>query len=386
LEAPYFGDPHLEDLTYKGDFMKHVTRLALLACAGITTLAFAGSALAVPKLTIGGKLGLGDSGAVVQFTEDKEDAAPAKIQIYAPQGYTGVFTASAGTQLGTVHADLQALSISPDAIIQADGVIQAASPATYAANTCAPGNHTAVWLLHVTVSGQTIDVPVYVDSPALTADPLANGAPVKLTLCLSSPYAEAGAARAPFGVKLINAALTLNEGVFTNPSTRGEYPWRAIVTPYTVNSGNPNAGGTVEARAFVRLPTALNLSAKLKTTRKKVKVHGKKVTRVTNVAILTGSLSENLVGIGGIKVTILSGPTLAKLKSRGTVTTTNGGGFTRQLGLTAKTSFQAKATVPARDITSTGCSTATPGIPCVSATTPGFSVVSALVTVTPKKK
>jgi hypothetical protein len=223
--------------------MKHFTRLTLLACASMIALAFAGSALAVPRLIIGGKLGLGESGTVVQFTEDKSDAGPAKIQIYAPQGYTGVFTASAGTQLGTVHADLQALQISPDAIIQADGVIQAANPATYASNACAPGTHTAVWLLHVTVSGQTIDVPVYVDAPAATADPLALGAPVKLTLCLSSPYAEAGAARAPFGVKLINAQMTLNEGIVNNPSVRGEYPWRAIITPYTVNSGNPNAVG-----------------------------------------------------------------------------------------------------------------------------------------------
>jgi hypothetical protein len=366
--------------------MKHYTRLALLVCASITVLAFAGSALAVPKLIIGGKLGLGESGTVVQVTEEKTDAAPAKIQIYSPQGYTGVFTASAGTQLGTVHADLQALAISPDAIIQADGVIQAANPAAYTSNTCAPGTHTAVWLLHVTVSGQTIDVPVYVDAPSLTSDPLALGSPAKLTLCLSSPYAEAGAARAPFGVKLINAQMNLNQGVFSNPSARGLYPWRAIVTPYTVNSGNPNAAGTVESRALVQLPTALNLSAKVKTTRKKVKVHGKRRIRVTNVAILSGSLVENLNGIAGMKVTILSGPTLAKLKARGTVTTSDGGTFSRQLGLSGKTSFQARATVPVRDVTSSGCSTPTPGIPCVSATAPGFSIVSGLVTLTPKKR
>jgi len=366
--------------------MKHFTRLTLVVCASMIALAFVGSALAVPKLIIGGKLALGASGAVVQFTEDKTDAGPAKIQIYAPQGYTGIVTGSAGTQLGTVHADLQALAISPDAIIQADGVIQSADPAAYTANTCAPGTHTAVWLLHVTVSGQTIDVPVYVDQPAFTADPLGLGAPLKLTLCLSSPYAEAGTARAPFGVKLINAQMNLNQGVVSNPSTRGEYPWRAIITPYTVNSGSPNAGGTVESRAFVELPTALDLAVKVKTIRKQVKVHGKKRTRVTNVAILTGSLSENLEGIGGIKVTILSGPTLAKLKSRGTVTTSDAGTFSRQLGLTNKASFQARATVGVRDITSKGCSTPTPGIPCVSATRPGFSVVSALVTATPQKR
>jgi len=236
----------------------------------------------------GGKLGLGDSGAVVQVTEAKDDAAPAKISIYAPQGYTGTVTGTPGTQLGTVHADLQALQISADAIIQAEGTILTDDPAKYTTNTCSPGTHTAVWLLHVTVSGTTLDVPVYVDAPGPASDPLAQGAPVRLQLCLASPYAEAGTARAPFGAKIINAALTLNQGVLVNPSTRGLFPWRTIITPYTVNSGTPNAGGTVEARAMVNLPTALTLSAKVKTTRHKVKVHGKTKTRVTNAVILTG--------------------------------------------------------------------------------------------------
>jgi hypothetical protein len=365
--------------------MKNFTRLALPVSAGLAALAFAGTALAVPKLIIGGKLGLGDSGAVIQLTEEKADAGPAKIQIYVSQGYTGTVTGSAGTQIGTVHADLQALAISADAIIPTDGTVLEDDPAKYTANPCAPGLHTAVWLLHVVVSGQTIDVPVYVDTPAPAADPLGQGAPVKLTLCLSSPYAEAGAARAPFGVKLLNAKLTLNQGIVVNPSVRGEYPWRAIVTPYTVNSGTPNAAGTVEARAFVELPTQLNLSVKVKAIAHKKKVRGKVHVTFSSVAILTGSLVENLKGIGGVKVTISSGPTLAKLKARGIATTNAGGDFSRQLSLSGKTSFQASATVDVRDYTSTGCSTSTPGIPCVSATLPGFTETSPLVTLAPKK-
>jgi hypothetical protein len=366
--------------------MKHLIRLALLAFVSVASLALAGTALATPKLIIGGKLGLGESGAVVQVTEAKDDAAPAKISIYAPQGYTGTVTGTPGTQLGTVHADLQALAISPDAIIQADGTILTDDPAKYVSNTCSPGTHTAVWLLHVTVSGTTLDVPVYVDAPAPGSDPLAQGAPVRLTLCLSSPYAEAGAARAAFGAKIINAALTLNQGILVNPSTQGLYPWRAIITPYTVNSGTPNAAGTVEARAMVNLPVSLHVAAKVKTTRHKVKVHGKTRTRVTNAVILTGSLSEGSNGIGGIKVEILSGPTASKLKSRGTVTTSASGTFTRQLGLPNKTSFAARTTVDARDVTSTGCATPTPGIACVSATAPGFTITSNIATATPRKR
>jgi hypothetical protein len=366
-------------------------RLAAIAVAGFSALVLAGNAFATPKLIIGGKLGLGESGAVVQVTEDKSDAAPAKITIYSSQGYTGTVTGTPGTQIGTVHADLQALAISPDAIVQADGTVlegDASSSTLQAAATQCTGTptHTAVWLLHVTVSGTTLDVPVYVDAPSPAADPLAQGAPVRLTLCLASPYAEAGTARAAFGAKIINAAITLNQGIIVNPSSQGVFPWRSIITPYNVNSGTPNAAGTVEARAFVSVPASLSLSAKVKTSRHKVKVHGKKKTVVTNVVILTGFLSEGGTGIAGIKVTVLSGPTLAKLKSRGTVTTSSTGSFSRQLGLPKKSSFMAKVTVAVRDVTSSGCATPTPGVPCVSATAPAFSISSALATATPKKR
>ncbi|MHB8642091.1 MAG: hypothetical protein ACYDA3_04315 [Gaiellaceae bacterium] len=368
--------------------MKQSKRLAALAVAGFGALLLAGTALATPKLIIGGKLGLGGSGAVVQITEDKSDAAPAKITIYSAQGYAGTVTGTPGTQIGTVHADLQALAISPDAIVQADGTVlegDGSSATLRAAATQCTGTptHTAVWLLHVTVSGTTLDVPVYVDAPSSATDPLAQGAPFQLTLCLASPYAEAGAARAAFGAKIINAAITLNQGIIVNPSSQGVFPWRSIITPYTVNSGTPNAAGTVEARAFVGVPGSLTLSAKVRTTRHKVKVHGKKKTVVTNAVILTGFLSEGGTGIAGIKVVILSGPTLAKLKSRGTATTSSSGSFSRLLGLPKKSSFMAKVTVGVRDVTSSGCATPTPGIPCVSATAPGFSTSSALTTAAP---
>jgi hypothetical protein len=365
-------------------------RLAVLALAGFSGLVLAGNALATPKVIIGGKLGLGESGAVVQITEEKTDAAPAKITIYAPQGYTGTLTGTPGTQIGSVHADLQALAISPDAIISADGTVLTGDPSNAqlrAAATQCTGTptHTAIWLLHVTVSGTTLDVPIYVDSPSPTADPLSSGAPVRLILCLSSPYAEAGPARAAFGVKLLNAQMTLNQGILVNPTTKGIYPWRAIFTPYTVNSGTPNPAGTVEGRSIVKLPAALSLTGKVKTTKHRKKVRGKVRITYTSVAVLTGALTENLEGIAGVKVTILSGPTLAKLKSRGTVTTSSSGTFSRQLSLSGKTSFMAKATVDVRDVTSSGCATPTPGIQCVSATAPAFAAQSALVTLVGKR-
>ncbi len=119
----------------------------------VAALALSATALATPRLIVSGGPS-GDAAATnIQVTEDKADPAPLKISIYQPAGYTATLTQPAGTQIGTVHADLQALAISPDAIIQADGTVLTANPATYTSNTCAPGTHAAVWLLHVTVSG-----------------------------------------------------------------------------------------------------------------------------------------------------------------------------------------------------------------------------------------
>lgn len=342
--------------------MKHASRLALLAWAAVAALVFAGSALATPRLIIGGLTALGSSQVTVQFTEDKTDAAPTKISIYVPTGYTGAVTAAAGTQIGTVHADLQALAISPDAIINADGQILTADPSRFVANTCTPGTHTAVWLLHVTVSGQTLDVPMYVDLPAPTNDPLVGTSSARLVVCFSSPYVPTPVG-APFGAKIINAALTLNQGTFTTPTARGAYLWRAVVTPYTVGSATPNAAGTVETRGVVEAPSALTISAKV--TNKK-----KRIVRISGV-LKTGDAA-----IQGATVN-LSGSIKAKKK-------TNAAGavvFTTRFKKKGTYRFQLKTSVSAFDMTSQGCSQPTPTLQCVSATHNGFTAQSPVVRV-----
>src|SRR2546427_224139 len=89
--------------------------------------------------------------------------------------------------------------------------------------SCAPATQRLV------VSGQTIDVPVYLD-PTSGAEAALGVA--KLQLCLSDPYENAGAARAPFGVKLLNAKLTLNSGIINAPAAAGSYLFRTIITPW----------------------------------------------------------------------------------------------------------------------------------------------------------
>ena len=351
--------------------MRKTFRLLALAGAAVASLALASGALATPRLIVGG--------STIQVTEDKSDAAPLKITIYIATGFSATLGQAAGTQIGTVHADLQALAISADAIIPADGTILTATPSTYVSNTCAPGTHAAVWLLHVVVSGQTIDVPVYLD-PTSGAETALGAA--KLQLCLSDPYENAGAARAPFGVKLINSKLTLNAGILTAPSAAGSYLFRAIITPWNTTAPAPDAAHTVEAQSIVNIPAALSLKATVKTIRHKKKVHGKTKVTVTNSVLLSGALTENGQGVAGAKIDILAGG-----KNRGSTTTSSSGSYSRSLGLPNKVTFQTKATVAQRDVACVSAlpTTQVPG-GCVGATIAGYTISSPTVTATPKKK
>jgi len=100
--------------------MRMTFRLLAVAGAAVASLALASGALATQRLIV--------SASTIQVTEDKSDAAPLKITIYIATGFSATLGQAAGTQIGAVHADLQALAISPDAIIPADGTVLADDP------------------------------------------------------------------------------------------------------------------------------------------------------------------------------------------------------------------------------------------------------------------
>src|SRR5438132_4200350 len=304
--------------------MRMTLRLLAFAGAAAASLALASGALATQRLIV--------SASTIQVTEDKSDAAPLKITIYIATGFSATLGQAAGTQIGTVHADLQALLISADAIIPADGTVLTADPSSaplMASATQCTGSaaHAAVWLLHVMVSGQTIDVPVYLD-PTSGAEAALGVA--KLQLCLSDPYENAGAARAPFGVKLLNAKLTLNSGIINAPAAAGSYLFRTIITPWNTATPAPDAVHTIEAQSIVSIPASLSLKATVKTIRQK---KGKKTT-VKNSVLLSGKLLENLQGVAGAKVDIFAGG-----KKRGSRTTSSSGSYSMSLGLPNKATF-----------------------------------------------
>jgi hypothetical protein len=329
-------------------------RFTLLAVAAASVLAVAGLASATPRLIV--------SGTTVQVLEDKTDAAPLKITIYVPTGYTASLAQTVGSQIGTVHADLQALQISPDAIIQADGAVLVADPSSgplkASATQCTgTATHAAVWLLHVTVSGTTLDVPIYVDptSGAATALGVAT-----LQLCLSDPYDNAGPARAAFGAKIVNAQLKLNDGILSGPGGL----WRSTITPWNTTTPAPDAAHTVEAQSIVSSDAG---SVSLKAAKA-----GK------GKAKLSGKVTQGGSGVSGATVTLTAGG-----KKVATLTTSASGAFSKTVAIKKATKFQAKATLPQRD---TSCvsplpTTQVPG-GCV-ATIAGSSATSKTITAKP---
>jgi hypothetical protein len=356
-------------------------------CALVGALVAAGSAAAVPRLSVGSpeRFALGGSTVSIHFTEETTDAAPAKVTMYAPQGYTAN-GAALGQRIGTFHANMQVLATSASTMTAINGDITSEDPTKYLTNKCATGAGTAgahkyVWVLHLTVNGQPLDVPVFVDTPVPSNDKFAGDSQVRLTFCLASPYTEAGAARAPSGVKLTNLRMTLNPDLIVNPSVRGLYAWRTFVTPYKANSGTVNTAGTVEARAVVFMPKRLGLSAKVVTKRQRVRGH----VRITSWAVLRGRLLQGIQGVPS-KVAILSGPNGARLILRGTARTNAAGSFTLRLRLKSRSTFQARVDLTDRDVTSKYCATSAAGIPCVSATAPGFTILSDAVTLRPRRR
>src|SRR5205807_8282665 len=85
----------------KAEEMRMTFRLLAFAGAAVASLALASGALATQRLIV--------SASTIQVTEDKSDAAPLKITIYIATGFSATLGQAAGTQIGTVHADLQAL-------------------------------------------------------------------------------------------------------------------------------------------------------------------------------------------------------------------------------------------------------------------------------------
>ena len=329
--------------------MKRVVKLAVLAGAGMTALAFAGNALAVQKLSVSQST----TSLTIKVTQAQTDPQPAKIQIFVPTGYTLNTSAAPGTVIGTTSGSVFARDANIPLPLSGDVVV---APPNTANPPCFTGTHLAVWVLRLQVAGQSINLPIAVDQ---TAGVNTTFGAYQLVTCLApSDVPQGTPGRSPNGAQLLEAVFTVNN-VF---QTIEESTWKALTTPYTPGIGTPNAAGTVETRAFVGTG-ALTIGTRV--TNKK-----KRTLRVT------GKLTQAGAAVAGSQVRLLLNGAASRFTAR-TSPTGNYSIVLRKTGKKSTTTFQGRTTVAERDVTTTLCATPSlPPIPCVSGTASGFTAVS----------
>ena len=267
-------DPPVHRLTrlvgtnQEGTTMRRTIRLALFAVAALSALGFASSALASfsPKLVVSSSTG---GAARVGVVVSDTDAATAQAQIYVPAGYQ-LASPAAGTKLGDVTATASSSALA-GAILPLTGALQVIAPNPAAAAQCGV-TASQYWDLHLTVAGQTIDVPMYVVTANATEQ--AAGFQAKLIVCLAPPAVSPAN---PNGAKLLSASFGVS--AITQPAAPGDYRWTSVFTPYNAD-GTTNRAGTVETQAIRHLPTQIKqtVTKKKLTSHKVVRRNGKRVT------------------------------------------------------------------------------------------------------------
>jgi hypothetical protein len=336
--------------------MKSIYKLSVLVAAGVAALALAGNALATQKLEV--RQTASPASVTIQLSQEKTDQQPAKITIYVPGGYTLNATQTAGSTIGTTEGHVLARDLGTDIVVPLSGDVVVDNPASHLTDACAPGTHAAVWILRLSVLGQTIALPVYVDPTAGAESALGSA---KLQVCLGPADVPQGTpGRSPNGAQLLDATFAVN-GVLTPPV--GPTRWIAFTTPYNAGTGTPNVAGTVETRSFVG-PGAVTLTTRV-TSKKKKQV------------VVAGTVTQSGLGVAAKVSLLVNG------KAKASATSNTAGRYSKKVkGKARRSTFQAKVTVPARDVTADGCATPTqPAVRCVSATAGGFTATSRKVTV-----
>ncbi|HZR96817.1 MAG TPA: hypothetical protein VFA56_14055 [Gaiellaceae bacterium] len=367
--------------------MRNRLRAVAVAVAAVAPLAFAGNALAANTGTLTvwhTPMALGSSTATttIHVSVPQSTDPIAAVTLYSAAGYTANLTQAPGTKIGTVTA--AAFSRDNNLTLPLDGDVVTADPsaaATVQGSTQCTGiaKSQAVWVMNLSVAGQTLAIPIYVNSTAGAPDSALGG--YRLSICLPPPDVPAGTpGRAFQGAQLLEALLTLNAGVFTTPTGAGLVKWEGLFTPYTPGKGVANRAGTFEARAFVPLPIVLTLR--------------RSYVAKTNTWKLSGNVTEGGQPVGDLTVTIRRGTSPTSLGAQSTTRTKADGSWSTAGHLKPRrtTYFQISASEPDRDFTTTGCaSPATTVAPagCVKATLARWSTKSATLkfaVVTPRKK
>jgi hypothetical protein len=339
-------------------------RAALAAALAAATMVFAAGALAANTATV--SVATAGTATTLHFTVPQTTDGIAQINIFVPNGYTMNLNQSANATIGTTTATANAHDLG--LTLPLLGPVTVTSPTTLPGDMCSPGTHSAIWVLNLSVSGQTLMLPLYVDPTSGTSTAL--GA-YKMTICLPPWDTPVGSTGRSFeGAQLLDAKFTVNN-IFTAP-TSGLSAWHTLFTPYNPGVGTPNAAATFEARSLVGAP-----SLTLKATKKNGKY------------AVGGKLTEGGLPVAGTSVVVLRGNTATRVIKVGKATTGTTGAWASSGKLVGKKPvfFKATATAGERDATATGCATPLPATiapaGCVSATLSGWTVSSPVARLKP---
>jgi hypothetical protein len=344
-------------------------RTMLVAAVAVATLVFANAAFAANTATISvwhtPMVLAGSDSTTIHVSIPQTTDGIAAVNIYVPSGYGATLGQAAGTSIGNV--DATALAHDGGLTLPLSGPVTTADPAKHTTDACSPGTNAAVWNMNLSVAGQTLVVPIYVNP---TAGPATALGAYNLRICLPPWDVPVGTpGRAFNGAQLLDAKFTVNK-ILTTPTGAGVLKWETLFTPYNAGKGTPNAAGTFEARAFVPVP--ILLGARVSYVKKK------------NTWTLSGTATEGGLPLSGVTVKIARGLSATKLTAKSSAKTGTTGAWKASGKLIPKktTYFQASASVGERDYTATGCqSPLTPFAPagCVSATLSPWSAKSAVV-------
>ena len=341
--------------------MTKFVRAAVFAAAILTALAFSSSAFASfrPQIIVASNAQV----TAINVNISNNDDPTARVAIYVPSGYT-LNPPALGSKLGLVVATASAADLG-GAVLPLTGELDAISESALSPSAKASessciqgGTPAAIWDMHLSAAGQTLDIPMYV-VPTSGVEQTAGIA--KIVVCLPPPdVPQSNPNRAAFGAKLLSATFTTNALVQSGPSP---LHWTSLWTPYTPGAGTPNAAGSVEAQSIVNGP----VKASINVTKKKLvsykTVHGKKVKVVKTKVTYSASATNG----GGSTTGLISAVT----KNGSPVKPS--GSFLLAAGKAA--TLVANEKVPDADLGAAGC-TPTPlfqGAPCIDATAAGGS-------------
>lgn len=357
--------------------MSRTIRTLVLTVVGAVALTSAGTALAAyttPKLLVTDA----QPSVTINYEQSASDDPTAKLHFFAPTEYSAALTQPAGQTIGTVTAQGTAADLG-GALLPLTGTVQVrAANGTYlsgstqvpiaaAATQCTgTATHTAYWVLILQAAGQTLELPVFVDSPAVGPGGTSATAYASASIqaCLPPPDVPPGTpGRATFGFKLTKVDFRVNS-VFTGASS-GQPRWRLLATPYTPGRGTPNQAGSVEAQSVIGFPRSVTLRRPAVPKA----VRGFVTLRIGGTA--------NLPAAGTLRLYRgARSPSSASILLRGAPAFS--GSLRIKQTTRAQTVFlQVRATVPAGTV---AC-TATFGVQCLSATRAAIAVRSNVVRV-----